>query len=93
MMILELVLDSVAWINSFPPKGDVRSMLSPRTLFTSMNMDYTKHCKIKFGTYAQVHEEPQPMNSLAPQTTGAIALGSMFNAQGGYKFMSLNTGH
>ena len=28
---------------------------SPRTLITGVKFDYTKHCKLPFGAYAQVH--------------------------------------
>ena len=45
-----------------------------------------------FGDYAQTHEEDTPRNSMKPRTIGAICLGPMENLQGGYKFMSLESG-
>ena len=57
-----------------------------------MQLDFTEHCHIEFGAYAQVHEENQPTNSMELKTTGAIALGSKYNFQSGYKFYSLTTG-
>ena len=91
-MMIELVNYAVSWLNNFPPKGGVSSTLSPRTIFTGVQLDFNKHCKIEFGAYAQVHEENEPTNSIKPRTTGAIALGSKYHLQGGYNFFSLNTG-
>ena len=92
LMMIELVNYAVTWLNNFPPKGGVSATLSPRTIFTGINLDYNKHCKIEFGAYAQVHDETSPTNTTTPRTTGAIALGSTYNQQGGYKFLNLNTG-
>ena len=78
------------WLNVFPPKGGV-STISPRTLITGVKFDYTKHCKLPFGAYAQVHEEPSPSNSQVARTVGAICLGPTGNQQGGYKFFILRT--
>ena len=74
-----------------PPKGGV-STISPRTLITGVKFDYTKHCKLPFGAYAQVHEEPLPSNSQVARTVGANCLGPTGNQQGGYKFFNLRTG-
>lgn len=54
-----------------------------------MVIDYDKHCKLEFGSYAQVHEEHN--NSMITRTTGALALRPTGNAQGAYYFMSLIT--
>ena len=59
---------------------------------TGIKLDYTKHCRLAFGDYAQTHEEHNPTNSMNERTIGAICLGPMENFQGGYKFMSLRTG-
>ena len=45
-----------------------------------------------FGTYCQIHEEDGPQNSMAAQTQGAISLDLSGNAQGGHKFLALNSG-
>jgi hypothetical protein len=55
-----------------------------------MQLDYAKHCKLEFGTYVQTHEEHN--NTMATRTTGAIALCSTGNEQGGHYFLSLTTG-
>ena len=91
-MLRELVCYVVSWLNNFPPQGGVSNTLSPRAIITGVQLDYTKHCRLEFGEYTQVHEEKQPTNSLKPRTTGALALGSTYNLQKGYKFYSLNSG-
>jgi hypothetical protein len=64
--------------------------VSPRTIITGQNIDYAKHCRLEFGSYVQTHEQHD--NSMAPQTTGAVALRPTGTAKGGYYFMSLATG-
>ena len=81
------------WLNAFCPKDGISSTISPRTLLTGVKMDYTRDCRIEVGAYAQVHDDIDPTNPTEkPRTTGAIALEHSGNLQGGYKFLSLNTG-
>ena len=81
-MLIELVYSSTLWINAFPPKGGVSSTLSPRNILTGIKFDYLKHCQLQFGTYVQVHNEPNQTSSLAARTVGAISLGPTGNIQG-----------
>lgn len=53
-------------------------------------MNFNKHCKLEFGSYVQAYEEHD--NSIATQTTGAIALRPTGNEQGGYYMFSLSSG-
>ena len=89
-MIIELVYNSIFWLNAFPFEDGVSSTLSPRVLVIGKPIDYTKHCRIEFGSYAQVHEEHD--NSMVSRTTGAISLGPTGNSQGSYFFLSLVSG-
>jgi hypothetical protein len=89
-MIIEMVFLSVFWINAFPHRLGVSQTLSPHTIVTSLHVDYKKHCRIKFGQYAQTHE--QHNNSMASCTVGALALRPTGNEQGGYYFYSLMSG-
>jgi hypothetical protein len=91
MIIVNTITDIVGWINAFYKKMGLQGM-SPRMFMTGEKFDYNKHCRIEVGAYAQVHEEPHPLNSMQPRTIGAIALGPARNLQGGYRFMNLNTG-
>ena len=55
-------------------------------------MDYKHHCKLDFGKYAEVHDEPTPTNGMKSRTRPCVALGPTGNLQGTYKFMDINTG-
>jgi hypothetical protein len=89
-MIAEMVYASVFWLNCFPSSNGVSTSISPRTIVTGQTVDYGKHCRLEFGSYVQTHEQHD--NTMAPRTTGAVALQPTGNAQGGYYFMSLTTG-
>ena len=57
-----------------------------------IKLDYSKHCRLPFGSHVQVHDKPIPTNSPTARTVGAITLGPTGNLQGGYKFLNLRTG-
>jgi hypothetical protein len=59
---------------------------------TGTALDFAKHCKIPFGTYAEAHEEYPQTNTIAQRTRGVICLGPKGNFQGSYKIMCLTTG-
>ena len=67
-------------------------VFSPREIVLRHKLDLKKHGKALFGSYVEVHEEPNPTNSMTPRSTPAIVLGPTGNLQGTYKFMSLATG-
>jgi hypothetical protein len=90
-MTVELVYGSVFWLNMFPSNDGVSDTISPHGLVIGLKLDYSKHCRIVYGAYAQTHEEHD--TTMATRTTGAIALRPMGNDQGGYYFMSISTGH
>ena len=92
VMLIELVYFSTMWLNAFPPKGGVSDNISPRGIMTGIQFDYGKHCRLPFGSYVQAHEEPNPTNTQAARTVGAICLGPTGNSQGSYKFLNLRTG-
>jgi hypothetical protein len=87
---IEMVYASVFWLNMSPPADGVSTTHSPRNIICGHQLDYTTHCKLELGTYAQVHEQHD--NSMATRTTGAIALRPTGNTQGGYYLFSLTTG-
>ena len=93
LMLIHMVLHCVRMLNYFPPKGSISSNISPRTLLTGDTLSFKKDFSVPFGAYCQVHEQNAPRNGLTARTQDAICLGSSQNIQGGYKFMSLTTGH
>jgi hypothetical protein len=90
VMTQHLIGGCVFWLNAFPCTKGVSNTMSPHTIMTGKAIDYHRHCKIMFGTYAQVHEDHD--KSMQARTTGAIALRPTGNDQGGFYFMSLTTG-
>ena len=51
-----------------------------------------KNCKIVFGTYCEVHDEPNRSNSMVARMHKAIVLGPGRNLQGTHIFFCINTG-
>jgi hypothetical protein len=74
-MIVEMVVSATFWLNMFPPVDGVSKVISPRGVIIGLTVDYNKHCRLEFGSYAQVHEEHD--NSMQTRTTGAISLWPM----------------
>ena len=70
----------------------IPAIYSPREIITGMKVDYKRHCKLDFGEYAEVHDEPTPTNGMKSRTRPCVALGPTGNLQGTYKFMDINTG-
>jgi hypothetical protein len=64
--------------------------LSPHSIVTGLDVDYTKHCRAKYGQYVQTHEKHD--NTMQARTVGALALRLTGNQQGGYYFYSLMSG-
>ena len=95
LMIIGLVYEVTKWLNVFPVSNSVSALYSPRTIVTGRKLDWNKDCKIEFGQAVQVHDHPDGLvlNAVTNQrTTGGIAIGYFGNLQGGYKFLSLETG-
>ena len=91
-MKIKLVYFAIFWMNAFPAKAGVSRKHSPRELVLRMKADYTKHCRVLFGSYCKVHDEPTPSNSMKPRSHAAIALGPSWNLQGTVKFFSQESG-
>ena len=92
LMIIELMHHVVMWMNSFPVKSGISEKWSPRELVARHKLDAKLHCKAPFGSYCEVHMDPNITNTMEPRTNWAICLGPTGNMQGSYKFLSLNTG-
>jgi hypothetical protein len=91
LMKKHLFLHVVSWLNMFPRRGGISDTLSPRAIIHGTNPNYDTMCRVPFGAYCQVHDEPSPSNTTTPRTTPALALNARGNLQGGYNFISLET--
>eukprot|EP00804_Cyclotella_cryptica_P023700 CCRYP_019316-RA/>CCRYP_019316-RA protein AED:0.38 eAED:0.25 QI:0/0/0/1/0/0/2/0/908 len=89
LMTIELIHFVVLWLNAFPVKSGISTKVSPRELVQRHKLSAKIHCKTLFGTYCEVHDEPQPSNSMQPRTHATICMGP--TAQGNYKFYCLKT--
>jgi hypothetical protein len=89
-MISEMVMLSIFWLNAFPHRLGISQTMSPRTIVTGLDVDYTKHCLVKYGQYVQTHEKHD--NSMETRAVGALTLRPTGNQQGGYYFYSLLSG-
>jgi hypothetical protein len=91
-MKIEFIYFVTLWLNAFPVNNGISTKYSPRELLLRWKMDYKKHCRVEVGTYCEVHDEPNPSNTMIRRTHEAIALGPTGNLQGSVKFYCLNTG-
>jgi hypothetical protein len=89
---INIVLNVVKLLNLPPTKGGVSDTLSHKTIMSGETLDLKKHLSLQIGQYCQVHEEDTPRNSQVACTKGAISLGPSGKLQGGFKFMTFNSG-
>ena len=91
VIVKEVVKHSMMMLNAILPKSGITMHLSPHNLVAGKTLNFKHHFKFPIRDYEQVHQQEEPRNSMAKRTLGAICLGPINNAQGGYKFMSLET--
>jgi hypothetical protein len=92
LTLIELNNFVVMWLDAFPSKSGISERYSPRELILQRKLTFEQHCRVPFGSYCEVHDDPTTTNDSSSRTTPAIALGPTGNAQGTYKFFSLATG-
>jgi hypothetical protein len=73
-------------------KTVISSTYSPQVVLVHWLLDYKKHRRVLLGTYCEVHDEPNPLNSMVRHTHEGIALVLTGNLQGSVKFFYLNMG-
>ena len=87
--LMHLVFYSNNRINSVPSMSNDFAE-TPREIFWGTKLDYFKDLRIGFGDYCEVFDENAD-NSLRQRTVPAIALYPSGNAQGSWRFLSLDT--
>jgi hypothetical protein len=92
MMTIHMVLNVVKLLTYFPTKAGFSNHWSPRMIMAGKPLNYKKDLALEFGAYCQVHAHHTPRNSMKACTEGGICLGPIGNEQGGFKFMSLQSG-
>ena len=82
----------IIWLNAFPVKNGVSQLLSPQSIMVQNKLICKKHCRVKFGDYAEVHDEPYPRKAISPRTHPEIAAGTTGYSNYTVKFFCLITG-
>ena len=77
-------------LNSIPSMTLERAE-TPREIFWGTQLDYFKDLGLGFGDYVEVFDPDHADNSLRNRTVPAIALYPSGNAQGSWRFLSLDT--
>ncbi len=90
-MKIEFVYFTVLWLNVFLVKTGISSTYLPREILVRWRLDYKKHCQVLPRFYCEIHDKPNPLNSMVGHTHEGIALGLPGNLQGSVKFFCLNT--
>ena len=88
-MLIAVIELANTWLNQFPELDGVSAELSPSAIVLGLPKPDCAKLKISFGSYAQVFDSTD--NTMHKRSIPAIAL-KPSNNQGGYYFMSLNTG-
>lgn len=95
LFIKSMVYNAVFWLNAFPasPGVGISTVFSPRELVLRQSVDIKATCKVLFGSYCEVHHEPESKdtNTMQPRTSEGIAMGPVGNIQGTQKFYDLRT--
>ena len=92
-MIIKIMASVLLWLNASPPVGDVFATCSPCNIILGSHLDYNTHCRLSFEAYAQVHDNPDPLNITGMnRTIPGICLGPTGNSRGSYTFLNFETG-
>jgi len=90
LMLIQMVLHTVPFMNSFPRKGGLKHY-PPSAIMTGAQL-HINRLQLKFGSYCQVAEDVTPRNSLAARTRAAISMGPSRNLSGVHCFLALDSG-
>ena len=91
-MISQMASYAVIWLNGLPVSRGVSSTPSHRTIVPGKILDFNKHFKIEFSTYAKTHKYTTPTNSMQSRTDPCICIGKTGNIQVSHWFLNLRTG-
>ncbi len=89
LMVIELLHFCVMWMNSFLVRLGISDKWSPCDLVSRHKLEL---CRVPFGSYYEVHVDPEITNTMDPRTKWAICLGPTGNLQGSCKLLSLVMG-
>lgn len=92
-MVCGVVIKSIKDLNNEIPNDGVSENVPPGPIISGIQSpSYTDIMKLNFGDYVQTHVPRTITNTNENRTVGAIALYPSSSEQGGWYFMSLDTG-
>ena len=80
------------WLNALLNDNGVSTTLSPREIVTRHKLDFTKHCRVRFGAYVKESADADVTNTIHERTQECIALGPTKNFQGSVACFDLENG-
>ena len=92
VMAVEMVLHAIKCRNMFPSGDGISSTISPLSIVTGAGKVEYNHRRLEFGNYVHIFNDYPVTNTMAPRTTGAIALNSVGKSKGDYYSLNLETG-
>ena len=85
-IVVNLVCFWILWLNPFPVKNVVSQEFSQISIVVGTKSSWKQHCRIKFGDYANIHDEPDPSNTLDTRSHPEISVSTTANFNGNVKF-------
>ena len=79
LIVANIVYFVVLWMDVFPVQNGVSKVYSPRSIVTCTKLSWKRHCKVLFGSYCEVHDEPDPSNHVKLRTHEMIDVGPTGN--------------
>jgi hypothetical protein len=73
--IIQLIYFVTMWINAFVAENGASTEFLPREIVTGMRMDFNKHCKARWGSYAEAGEDLMVTNGQEDRTYPCVYLG------------------
>ncbi len=74
LMVIELLHFCIMWMNSSLVRSGISDKWSPCELVSRHKLDAKLHCRALFGSYCEVHVNPEITNTMDPRTK----MGNMF---------------
>ena len=81
-IIIEMFRFLGIWINQAPSYNGVSDVYSPQNIIMGQDLAYDKHCKFRFGSYVEAHEDRKIANETEERTVSCIYPGPLQNFRG-----------
>ena len=92
LIVVNMVYFCILWMSVFPVKNCVPQEFSPRSIVVCTKLIWNQHLRIKFGDYAEVHDDLEPSNTFTPRTHQEITVGTTGNFNVTVNLFCLETG-